>query len=73
MDNYVSPQCPGLSECYGDDFNALYFKLYELQGKGKKVNARNLWNSILTTQIETGTPYLLYKDQCNKKSNQKGS
>ena len=48
-------ECPGLSECYGDDFNALYLA-YELQGKGKKVNARNLWNSILTTQIETGTP-----------------
>jgi len=62
--------CPGLSDCYGEDFNALYLS-YELEGKGKKVSARKLWNSILTTQIETGTPYLLYKDQCNKKSNQK--
>ncbi len=63
-------KCPGLADCHGEEFNALYTK-YENEGKGKKVKARELWNNILVTQIETGTPYLLYKDQCNGKSNQK--
>ena len=63
-------ECPGLSDCHSEEFNELYTS-YEKEGKGKSVNARKLWNAILTTQIETGTPYLLYKDQCNKKSNQK--
>ena len=64
-------KCPGLSDCYGGKFNELYTK-YEKEGKGNRtVKARELWNNILVTQIETGTPYLLYKDHCNQKSNQK--
>jgi len=64
-------ECPGLSDVYGDDFNALYEK-YESQGKIRKsVNARDLWFKILDAQMETGTPYILYKDSVNKKSNQK--
>ena len=63
-------QSPGLSDCYGDKFEELYMK-YEKEGLFRKqVNAQELWFAILTSQIETGTPYLLYKDACNKKSNQ---
>ena len=64
-------ECPGLSDCYGDEFKQLYNK-YETQGKARKtVSARDLWFQILDAQMETGTPYLLYKDAANKKSNQK--
>ena len=64
-------KCPGLSDVYGDEFETLYEK-YENEGKGNKtVKARDLWFKILDSQIETGTPYMLYKDACNKKSNQK--
>jgi len=64
-------QCPGLSNCYGDEFVKLYEK-YENEGKVvRTVRARELWGSVLDAQIETGTPYLLYKDACNRKSNQK--
>jgi len=64
-------ECPGLSDVYGDKFNELY-KKYEETGKTRKtVKARELWFQILDAQMETGTPYLLYKDACNKKSNQK--
>ena len=64
-------ECPGLADVYGDDFANLYMK-YEADGKGKKtVKARDLWFQILDAQMETGTPYLLYKDASNKKSNQK--
>ena len=63
-------QCPGLSECHGDEFNTLYEK-YESEGRyTRQVRARTLWAAILDAQIETGTPYLLYKDAANKKSNQ---
>jgi ribonucleoside-diphosphate reductase subunit M1 len=63
-------ECPGLSEKHSEEFNDLY-KMYESEGKyRKKVKARDLWQSILTSQIEVGMPYLLYKDACNKKSNQ---
>ena len=63
-------ECPDLSECYGTDFVELYEK-YEEEGRGNdKINAQKLWFAILNSQIETGTPYLLYKDACNKKSNQ---
>tara|TARA_B100000214_G_scaffold327834_1_gene266607 strand:+ start:3572 stop:6217 length:2646 start_codon:yes stop_codon:yes gene_type:complete len=63
-------ESPGLSDCYGEKFEELYMK-YEEEGKFRKqVNAQELWFAILTSQIETGTPYLLYKDACNKKSNQ---
>ena len=63
-------ECPGLSDVYGDKFNALYEK-YETDGKARKiVNARDLWFKILDSQMETGTPYILYKDAANNKSNQ---
>ena len=63
-------ECPGLSDVYGEQFKQLYEK-YELDGKARKtINARDLWFSILDAQMETGTPYLLYKDASNKKSNQ---
>lgn len=63
-------QCPGLSDAWGDKFNTLY-KGYEEQGRFiKQVPAQELWFKILESQIETGTPYLCYKDAANKKSNQ---
>jgi ribonucleoside-diphosphate reductase alpha chain len=64
-------ESPGLANVWGDSFNKLYTK-YETDGKyRKKFKARDLWVKILKAQIETGTPYLLYKDSCNAKSNQK--
>ena len=64
-------ECPGLDDVYGDEFEALYTS-YEAQGKGRKtIKARELWEKILESQIETGTPYMLYKDAANRKSNQK--
>lgn len=64
-------ECPGLYDTYGEEFEKLYTK-YEQEGKGRKtISARELWNTILESQIETGTPYMLYKDACNEKSNQK--
>ena len=64
-------ECPGLSDVYGEEFVELYTK-YESEGRGKKtVKARDLWFQVLDAQMETGTPYILYKDACNKKSNQK--
>ena len=64
-------ECPGLDEVYGEEFEALYTS-YEAQGKGRKtIKARELWEKILESQIETGTPYMLYKDAANRKSNQK--
>jgi len=63
--------CPGLSDCYGEKFEKLYTK-YEDEGKGiKTIKARDVWFRILDSQMETGTPYMLYKDACNSKSNQK--
>ena len=64
-------ECPGLSDVYGDNFKNLY-ESYEKNGKARKtINARELWFAILDAQMETGTPYLLYKDAANMKSNQK--
>ena len=64
-------ECPGLSDVYGDNFKNLY-ESYEKNGKARKtINARELWFAILDAQMETGTPYLLYKDAANIKSNQK--
>ena len=64
-------ECPGLFDCHGEEFEKLYIK-YEKEGKGRKtINARELWEKILESQIETGTPYMLYKDSSNRKSNQK--
>ena len=64
-------ECPGLYDVYGEEFEALYTD-YEFRGKGRKtIKARELWEKILESQIETGTPYMLYKDAANRKSNQK--
>lgn len=63
-------EAPGLGDCWGDEFRALYTK-YENEGRGRKtIKARDLWTAILESQIETGTPYMLYKDAANAKSNQ---
>jgi ribonucleoside-diphosphate reductase alpha chain len=63
-------ECPGLSDMCGNDFDSLYHH-YESEKREKgKINARDLWFKIMDSQMETGTPYLLYKDACNKKSNQ---
>lgn len=63
-------EAPGLSECWGEDFEKLYTG-YEAAGKARKIiKAQDLWFKILESQIETGTPYLLYKDAANRKSNQ---
>ena len=64
-------ESPGLSDCYGDKFRELYLK-YESEGRLRRtVKAQELWFAIMESQIETGTPYMLYKDACNEKSNQK--
>ena len=64
-------ECPGLSDVYGTEFNQLYEK-YESSGKGRvTINARDLWFKMLDAQMETGTPYMLFKDAANNKSNQK--
>ena len=64
-------ECPGLSDTHGKKFEKLY-KKYESEGKGRKtIKAQELWFKILESQIETGTPYMLYKDSANEKSNQK--
>lgn len=64
-------KCPGLDDVYGEDFDKLYLK-YEQEGKyDKQVDILSLWNSILDAQIESGNPYILYKDHINRKSNQK--
>ncbi len=64
-------ECPGLPDSYGEEFEALYEK-YEAKGKGRKtIKAQDLWFKILESQIETGNPYMLYKDAANRKSNQK--
>jgi ribonucleoside-diphosphate reductase alpha subunit len=64
-------ECPGLADVYGDEFKELYEK-YESQGLGRiTMSARKLWFQILDAQMETGTPYLCYKDAANRKTNQK--
>ncbi|MFH6934509.1 ribonucleoside-diphosphate reductase subunit alpha [Flavobacterium sp. FlaQc-30] len=64
-------ECPGLYDVYGEEFEKLYTD-YEFQNKGRKtIRARELWEKILESQIETGTPYMLYKDAANRKSNHK--
>jgi len=63
-------ECPGLADCWGEEFEALYEK-YEKEGRARKqVKAQQVWYAIIESQIETGTPYMLYKDACNRKSNQ---
>ena len=64
-------ECPGLSDCSGAEFEALYEK-YESEGKFREqIDAQKLWFAVIEAQTETGTPYMLYKDACNQKSNQK--
>ena len=68
---FCPDQCPGLAEVYGAEFEALYTK-YEREGKARKtMEARKLFFAVLESQMETGTPYMLYKDAANAKSNQK--
>lgn len=63
-------ESPGLAECWGEEFEALYTK-YEREGRARKtIQARDLWAAIIQSQIETGNPYMLYKDAANRKSNQ---
>ena len=64
-------ECPGLSDVYGDEFKKLYENYEENSKTRQTMKARDLWFQILDSQMETGTPYLLYKDACNRKSNQK--
>ena len=64
-------ECPGLYDSHGEEFEKKYLE-YESENKGRKtIKARELWEKILESQIETGTPYMLYKDAANRKSNQK--
>ncbi|XP_014259672.1 ribonucleoside-diphosphate reductase large subunit [Cimex lectularius] len=63
-------KCPGLHDVWGKNFEDLYVK-YENEGRYiRQIDARNLWNAIIESQVETGVPYMLYKDACNRKSNQ---
>jgi ribonucleoside-diphosphate reductase alpha chain len=68
---FCPSEAPGLADVYGDEFKTLYER-YEKEGRGRKqIDAQKLWFKVLDSQIETGTPYLLYKDAVNKKTNQK--
>lgn len=68
---FCPDKAPGLSDCYGEEFEQLY-KQYEEEGRANEsVPATEVWKAILKSQSETGTPYMLYKDSCNAKSNQK--
>ncbi|XP_052281936.1 ribonucleoside-diphosphate reductase large subunit-like isoform X2 [Dreissena polymorpha] len=63
-------ECPDLHECWGEEFEELYTR-YEREGKGRKtIKAQQLWYAVIEAQTETGTPYMLFKDHCNRKSNQ---
>jgi ribonucleotide reductase alpha subunit len=64
-------ECPGLADCHGEEFEVLYNKYVRENKHRKMMNARDLWLHIMDSQMETGTPYILYKDACNRKSNQK--
>ena len=67
---FCPAEAPGLSECWGEEFESLYTK-YEAEGRARKtIKAQELWFAVLESQIETGTPYMLYKDAANRKSNQ---
>lgn len=64
-------ECPGLEDAYGDEYNELYDQYVNEKRYRKEIKAREIWKYVVNSQIETGTPYLLYKDSVNKKSNQK--
>ncbi|XP_076288192.1 ribonucleoside-diphosphate reductase large subunit-like [Lasioglossum baleicum] len=61
--------CPGLADVWGDEFEALYTRYEEEKNYKQQIQARELWTAILVAQVETGTPHMLYKDNCNRKSN----
>ncbi|KAJ2949999.1 hypothetical protein O0L34_g11333 [Tuta absoluta] len=63
--------CPGLADCWGDEFEKLYEQYEQEKRYVRQVRAQILWKAIIESQVETGTPYMLYKDSCNRKSNQK--
>uniref|UniRef100_A0A0K0E9V8 Ribonucleoside-diphosphate reductase n=1 Tax=Strongyloides stercoralis TaxID=6248 RepID=A0A0K0E9V8_STRER len=63
-------ECPGLEDCWGDAFEELYVKYENEKRYRKQIKARFIWQKICESQIETGTPYMVYKDHCNRKSNQ---
>jgi len=68
---FCPKEAPGLADCYGEEFRTLYLK-YEKEGRAKQtISARKLWFEIMQSQIETGSPFMLYKDAANEKSNQK--
>jgi len=68
---FCPDECPGLSDVYGEEFDILYNK-YLIEGRQRKlVPVSMIWNAIIKSQIETGTPYMLYKDTCNARSNQR--
>jgi ribonucleotide reductase alpha subunit len=64
-------ECRGLDDVYGEEFNKLYMEYEEKGMFRKKMPARKLWQYVIDSQIETGTPYICYKDSVNKRSNQK--
>jgi ribonucleoside-diphosphate reductase alpha chain len=64
-------KCPGLPDVYGENFNKLYYSYVEQNRYNKKIKARELWDAIISSQIETGVPYMSYKDHVNRKNNQK--
>ncbi len=64
-------ECPGLSDVYGEEFEKLYLSYVEKKLYKKVIKARNIWSKIIDSQIETGVPYISYKDSVNKKCNQK--
>ncbi|KAI6226333.1 Ribonucleoside-diphosphate reductase large subunit [Aphelenchoides fujianensis] len=67
----MSPdQCPGLADCWGEEFEQLYLRYEQEKRYRRQVKARELWRVIIASQCETGLPYMLYKDACNRKSNQ---
>ncbi|XP_054158683.1 ribonucleoside-diphosphate reductase large subunit-like [Oppia nitens] len=63
-------ECPGLHDCWGDEFDQLYMKYEQEKRYKRQVRAQALWYAIVESQIETGNPYMVYKDHCNRKSNQ---
>lgn len=68
---FCPDKCKGLNDVYGEDYKKLYTKYENEKRYNKQVEARKVWEAIISSQIETGTPYILYKDACNQKSNQK--
>jgi ribonucleoside-diphosphate reductase alpha subunit len=68
---FCPDECPGLTDCYGEEYKELYWKYVKEEKFKQKVSARKLMEKIMDSQLETGTPYMLYKDSINKKSNQK--